>query len=370
MVYDGEERQAVYCYGIAAGTACDGSYANKTVYHYDAEGRRVRREGVGGEAVFVYDGMGELALELAANSTGAGIGYLTADQLGSTRVVTGADGAARECFDYLPFGQELNWPCGQSGGTRVRFTGKERDAETGLDYFGARYMSAAQGRFTSPDPFSILQEAKDREELDEYLADPQNWNRYAYVGNNPLKFIDPDGRNKLLMWLANPANQRMIEGYARRGAEAANRYGTAAYNWGTRLFNSAAGQEITQTAIEIATDSQAPQSTRIGAAREVAVAALTGGRLASVAGEGLKVTVKGLGSTDIDVIGKAGEFIAVGGPAKARKPAELGHHLKVLKAAAEQAGVKAQAYFATGTPESVLKVARKRLGEENVFEFE
>ena len=84
MVYDGEERQAVYCYGIAAGTACDGSYANKTVYHYDAEGRRVRREGVGGEAVFVYDGMGELALELGANSTGAGISYLTADQLGST----------------------------------------------------------------------------------------------------------------------------------------------------------------------------------------------------------------------------------------------------------------------------------------------
>ena len=49
MVYDGEERQAVYCYGIAAGTACDGTYANKTVYHYDAEGRRVRREGVRGE---------------------------------------------------------------------------------------------------------------------------------------------------------------------------------------------------------------------------------------------------------------------------------------------------------------------------------
>ena len=105
MVYDGEERQAVYCYGIAAGTACDGSYANKTVYHYDAEGRRVRREGVGGEAVFVYDGMGELALELAANSTGAGISYLTADQLGSTRVVTGQDGAARECFGQ-PAGSE------------------------------------------------------------------------------------------------------------------------------------------------------------------------------------------------------------------------------------------------------------------------
>lgn len=64
MVCDGEERQAVYCYGIAVGTACDGSYANKTVYHDDAAGRRVRRKGVGGEALFVYDGMGELAANL------------------------------------------------------------------------------------------------------------------------------------------------------------------------------------------------------------------------------------------------------------------------------------------------------------------
>ena len=144
----------------------------------------MRREGVGGEAVFVYDGMGALAMELAANSTGAGISYLTADQLGSTRVVTGQDGAARECFDYLPFGQELNWPCGQSGGTRVRFTGKERDSETGLDYFLARYYSGAQGRFTSADAPLV----------DQWEQDPQSWNLYSYVRNNPLRFSDPDGR--------------------------------------------------------------------------------------------------------------------------------------------------------------------------------
>jgi len=66
-----------------------------------------------------------------------------------------------------------------------RFTGKERDAETGLDYFGARYMSAAQGRFTSPDaPFA-----------DQHTIDPQSWNLYAYVRNNPLKNTDPNGRD-------------------------------------------------------------------------------------------------------------------------------------------------------------------------------
>jgi RHS repeat-associated protein len=65
-----------------------------------------------------------------------------------------------------------------------QFTGKERDAETGLDYFEARYLSSAQGRFTSPD---------------EPLADqdpslPQSWNLYAYGRNNPLLYVDPTGR--------------------------------------------------------------------------------------------------------------------------------------------------------------------------------
>ncbi len=65
------------------------------------------------------------------------------------------------------------------------FTGKERDAETGLDYFGARYLSAAQGRFTSPDaPFA-----------DQHTIDPQSWNLYVYVRNNPLKNTDPNGRD-------------------------------------------------------------------------------------------------------------------------------------------------------------------------------
>lgn len=56
--------------------------------------------------------------------------------------------------------------------------------ETGLDYFGARYISGAQGRFTSPDkPFA-----------DQHPEGPQSWNLYGYVRNNPLRFIDPTGR--------------------------------------------------------------------------------------------------------------------------------------------------------------------------------
>jgi RHS repeat-associated protein len=76
-------------------------------------------------------------------------------------------------------------------------TSKERDAETGLDYFGARYYSGGQGRFMSidPGPFTI--------------ADPQNWNRYSYVQNNPLKFIDPTG--KILTLSGENANALIAE---------------------------------------------------------------------------------------------------------------------------------------------------------------
>ncbi len=65
-----------------------------------------------------------------------------------------------------------------------RYTGKERDAESGNDYFGARYYASSMGRFMSPDP------------LGSFVADvsnPQTWNMYAYALNNPLKFTDPTG---------------------------------------------------------------------------------------------------------------------------------------------------------------------------------
>ena len=67
-----------------------------------------------------------------------------------------------------------NW-CNRTAGLR--------SGETGLDYFGARYFSGAQGRFTSADtPFA-----------DQYLHDPQSWNLYEYARNNPLRYIDDDG---------------------------------------------------------------------------------------------------------------------------------------------------------------------------------
>jgi RHS repeat-associated protein len=71
---------------------------------------------------------------------------------------------------------------------RVKFTGKERDVETGLDYFGARYFSGAQGRFTTPDWSETPQPVPYAD-----FSDPQTLNLYIYARNNPLTLTDPDG---------------------------------------------------------------------------------------------------------------------------------------------------------------------------------
>jgi len=141
---------------------------------------------------YYYDGAGQLGAEYAT-AVAPGLCttcYLTADHLRSTRVMTDQNGTVQALHDFLPFGEEL--PAGINtrgalyGGDEPnqKFTGKERDAENGLDYFGARYYSGAQGRFTSPDP--VFASAA-------HLTDPQMWNAYAYVRNNPLRLTDPTG---------------------------------------------------------------------------------------------------------------------------------------------------------------------------------
>jgi RHS repeat-associated protein len=65
-----------------------------------------------------------------------------------------------------------------------KFTGKERDSESGLDNFGARYNASSMGRFMTPDPIHVMKQK---------FTDPQQWNMYSYVRNNPLRFIDPTG---------------------------------------------------------------------------------------------------------------------------------------------------------------------------------
>ena len=113
--------------------------------------------------------------------------YYHTDAIGNVRAITDASGNVIERHDYQPYGEE--W-LPQGGTQPLRFTGKERDAETELDYFGARYYGSKIGRFTTVDPVYTWREN---------LLDPQRWNRYAYARNNPLRYVDPDGRETVLL---------------------------------------------------------------------------------------------------------------------------------------------------------------------------
>jgi RHS repeat-associated protein len=186
FTYDAENRQTTF----------NGTTGQ---YFYDGDGRRVKKTDNSGTTVFVYNAGGQLIAEYHSDPVppapgGGGTSYLTTDHLGSTRVVTKSDGTVKARYDYLPFGEELGAGVGQrttgmgysaADSTKQKFTQKERDNESGLDYFGARYYSAPQGRFTSTDP---------KVDQKRSVIDPQRFNLYVYVRNNPLALIDPDGK--------------------------------------------------------------------------------------------------------------------------------------------------------------------------------
>jgi RHS repeat-associated protein len=185
--YDGENKQVEFNPGAGLPV---------TKYFYDADGRRVKKETSGEVRAFVYNAQGQLAAEYTNGSaTGSGTSYLTTDHLGSTRIVTDATGNPKTRHDYLPFGEEIplistnygnrlsipGYTASPIDGPHQKFTAKERDSESGLDYFLARYYSGAQGRFTSPDVAGPD------------LLNPQTLNKYRYGLNNPLRYIDPNG---------------------------------------------------------------------------------------------------------------------------------------------------------------------------------
>src|SRR5437763_3117927 len=111
--------------------------------------------------------------------------YYHGDQIGSARLLTSGGGWPVWQGTFLPFGEEYN---PQISSNNYKFTGKERDTESGLDYFGARYYGSALGRFITPDWLSTPVPVPYAD-----LHDPQSFNQYGYVRNMPTVKVDVDG---------------------------------------------------------------------------------------------------------------------------------------------------------------------------------
>jgi RHS repeat-associated protein len=175
-------------------------------YTYDGNGERVLKSNtstgaavkrywsMGGNTLTEGDGTGNLTAEyvyfggkriaridLPANT----VHYYLSDHLGSTSIVAIATGTVEEESDFYPFGTEVV----VTGGVNdLKFTGKRRDTESQLDYFGARYYSNGLGRFLTPDWAASPEPVPYA-----YLDDPQSLNLYGYVRNVPTTRIDADG---------------------------------------------------------------------------------------------------------------------------------------------------------------------------------
>jgi RHS repeat-associated protein len=208
MQYDAENRMT-----SAAGVT----------YSYDGDGKRVAKSngklywypsaslGAGGmssDPLFETDAAGAVSDEFIffagkrtarKKSPSGEINYYFADHLGSSRVVTSAAGAILDDSDFYPFGKEV--PFASATDNSYLFTGKERDAESGLDFFIARYYSSQYGRFLSPDEFtggpvdafSSNDPAPPATLPYANITNPQSLNKYTYTWNNPLRYTDPNG---------------------------------------------------------------------------------------------------------------------------------------------------------------------------------
>jgi RHS repeat-associated protein len=116
------------------------------------------------------------------------VSYYFSDHLKTASVITDSAGniPAKSESDYYPWGGELQFTNNDSN--HYKFSGKERDSETGLDYFGARYYANSLGRFVTSDWSSTPVPVPYAD-----LHDPQSLNQYTYVRNIPTSTMDPDG---------------------------------------------------------------------------------------------------------------------------------------------------------------------------------
>ncbi len=153
--------------------------------------------GQSGEQITAVDGQGNwkrsnvyAAGAPLATYDANGLHFNLSDALGTKRVQVNTTGVVEESCQSLPFGDQLN--CIGADDNKLHFTAKERDTESGNDYFGARYLSSNVGRFLSPDFGGLISGMPDPVPWANF-ENPQSLNLYSYVGNNPLSKRDETG---------------------------------------------------------------------------------------------------------------------------------------------------------------------------------
>ncbi|MCC7307567.1 MAG: hypothetical protein IT173_08370, partial [Acidobacteria bacterium] len=160
---------------------------------YDALGNRVATKINDVWQYVVYDAFGKCVAEYGQLADGVGgVKYVQQDWQGSVRTVTNANGFVVSRTDHQAFGGEVGYGTGQrsieqgynrDAATRQGYGLTERDDASGLDHTWFRKNENSAGRWTSPDPYKGSMN----------LGDPQSFNRYSYVQNQPTNFVDPSG---------------------------------------------------------------------------------------------------------------------------------------------------------------------------------
>ncbi|MGA9040034.1 MAG: RHS repeat-associated core domain-containing protein [Terriglobales bacterium] len=176
-VYDADGNRVEKC-NI---TPCPTSGTNGTLYWRGTGSDTLDETDLSGNALEEYTFFNGKRIARRDISTNT-VHYYFSDHLGTHSLITDQYGTMppQEESDYYPYGGEI--PVSGSDPNHYKFTGKERDSESGLDDFGARFDASTLGRFMSADSGPYI------------WSDPQTLDRYTYTRNNPLEFVDPTGR--------------------------------------------------------------------------------------------------------------------------------------------------------------------------------
>jgi RHS repeat-associated protein len=212
-LYDGDGKRVEKCAAVTSSTACPTSGTSGTLYWNGTGNDPLSETDLSGNVQNTYIFFNG---QRVARSDSAGtFHFYFSDHLGSHGVVENATGSTCEQdIDYYPYGGVEHDYC-PTLTQNYKFTGKERDSESGLDNFGARYDSSSMGRFMSPDPSTnlILR-----------AINPQRGNMYAYAINNPTNYVDPDGRDAAAVNFSG-----MVGGLGHGGLLIISKDGTATY---------------------------------------------------------------------------------------------------------------------------------------------